>query len=235
MVFGLLPNNQLSVIGVSWTLGVIFLFYMLFPYFVFLLKNRRRAWVAFICSIILNVLCAVYFFSEKFVIENFAPRHSFLYCTPFFLSGGLIYLYREEICRVVQRFRWMFLAGCCVLTCLYYVLPDVAYSVDCTAWKVLVVYSAWICYAISIDSRLLCNAVSKFMGKISFEMYLAQMLVFRLVEKLGIVKAFGDSGIGFFGIWLLVLAGLTAFVELYRWLIKILELRYEHKRQQEKY
>lgn len=28
LVFGLLPNNQLDVIGVSWTLGVIFLFYI---------------------------------------------------------------------------------------------------------------------------------------------------------------------------------------------------------------
>lgn len=43
MAYGLLPNNELSILGVSWTLGVIFLFYMLFPYFVFLLKNRKRA------------------------------------------------------------------------------------------------------------------------------------------------------------------------------------------------
>ena len=36
LVFGLLPNNDPNVIGVGWTLGVIFLFYMLFPFVVYL-------------------------------------------------------------------------------------------------------------------------------------------------------------------------------------------------------
>ena len=35
MVFGLLPNNQLDVVGVAWFLGVVFLFYMLFPFLYF--------------------------------------------------------------------------------------------------------------------------------------------------------------------------------------------------------
>lgn len=43
MIFGLLPNNNPNAIGVSWTLGVIFLFYMLMPFFVFLCYNRIRA------------------------------------------------------------------------------------------------------------------------------------------------------------------------------------------------
>lgn len=34
---GLLPNAKISVIGVSWTLAVIFVFYMLFPFFCFLI------------------------------------------------------------------------------------------------------------------------------------------------------------------------------------------------------
>lgn len=41
MVFGLLPNNEMSVIGVGWTLGVIFLFYMLFPFFVWCCWSKK--------------------------------------------------------------------------------------------------------------------------------------------------------------------------------------------------
>ena len=41
---GLLPNAKISVIGVSWTLAVIFVFYMLFPFFCFLIGNKKRAW-----------------------------------------------------------------------------------------------------------------------------------------------------------------------------------------------
>ena len=33
MLQGLLPNPQISVVGVSWTLAVIFVFYLLFPFF----------------------------------------------------------------------------------------------------------------------------------------------------------------------------------------------------------
>ncbi len=38
---GLLPNANISVIGVSWTLAVIFVFYMLFPFFCFLIGNKK--------------------------------------------------------------------------------------------------------------------------------------------------------------------------------------------------
>lgn len=49
LVFGLLPNNKLSVIGVGWTLGVIFLFYMLFP-FLFSYVGIRRGQLVFFFS-----------------------------------------------------------------------------------------------------------------------------------------------------------------------------------------
>ncbi len=39
-----LPNAKISVIGVSWTLAVIFVFYMLFPFFCFLIGNKKRVW-----------------------------------------------------------------------------------------------------------------------------------------------------------------------------------------------
>ena len=45
LVFGFLPNNRMSVVGVSWTLGVIFLFYLSFPFFVYLCWNKKRLFV----------------------------------------------------------------------------------------------------------------------------------------------------------------------------------------------
>lgn len=87
LVFGLLPNNQPDVIGVSWTLGVIFLFYMLFPFVVYLCWNKRRAWMTFGISIVLSLICTFYYFTDKFVIDGFSVRHNFLYCAPFFVGG----------------------------------------------------------------------------------------------------------------------------------------------------
>ena len=36
MAFNLMPSHDMSVIGVGWTLGVIFAFYFMFPFYVFL-------------------------------------------------------------------------------------------------------------------------------------------------------------------------------------------------------
>lgn len=87
LVFGLLPNNNLNVLAIGWTVGVIFLFYMLFPFIVFTCWTKRRAWVTLGISIVLSLFCSEYFFSDNFV-TNFVQRHSFLYCSPFFVVGG---------------------------------------------------------------------------------------------------------------------------------------------------
>ena len=95
MLQGLLPNPQISVVGVSWTLAVIFVFYLLFPFFCFLLFSKKRAWLGFIIAGIYNILCQLYFFDEQHVLGNFMERENILYSAIFFMAGGLIYLYRD--------------------------------------------------------------------------------------------------------------------------------------------
>ena len=53
LCFGLLPDVNISVIGVGWFLGVVFVFYMLFPFFVFFIDNRRRGWIVLVASLLL--------------------------------------------------------------------------------------------------------------------------------------------------------------------------------------
>lgn len=76
MLQGLLPNPQISVVGVSWTLAVIFVFYLLFPFFCFLLFSKKRAWFGFIIAGIYNILCQLYFFDEQHVLGNFMEREN---------------------------------------------------------------------------------------------------------------------------------------------------------------
>jgi len=98
LVFNLLPDSEMKVIGVGWFLGLIFLFYMLFPFFVFLLDNKRRAWMVLGLSLIVNLLCQEYFFTDAFV--GFDPdRRNILYSAPFLLAGGLCFLYRDALHR----------------------------------------------------------------------------------------------------------------------------------------
>ena len=194
LVFGLLPNNQPSVIGVCWTIGVIFLFYMLFPFFVYLCWNKKRAWIAFGISLVLNIFCSKYYFTSKFVTGSFAPRHSFLYCAPYFLGGALLYLYRENLEELGHKIRTFFplLLLFCVVFFYAVVIPRSDYN-DMMSLPLIFCIPAML-VAIGTPNRILNNRVMSYFSGISMEMYLAQMVVFRAVEKMRLERVFGNWG-----------------------------------------
>lgn len=220
LVFGLLPNNNPSVIGVSWTLGVIFLFYMLFPFFAWLCWTKKRAWRSLGGALILTFFCSVYFFKEPFVVNDFVPRHSFIYCAPFFVGGGIVYLNRVAIKRFVSQHRWLCLIGCMCLTGMWYVFPGKMAGVEIDILKNMVLFLAWICYAISVKSRILCNKVMKYVSGISLEIYLAHMVIFRAVEKGKGLYLLGTGWIGFMLAWIAVILGLIVFIEVYKYAVR---------------
>lgn len=220
MAYGLLPNNELSILGVSWTLGVIFLFYMLFPYFVFLIRNKCRAWGTLGVSLLINQMCSQYFFTEKFVIDSFTPRHSFLFCTPFFIGGGILYLYRKEITTFVEKYRWLMFGVCMAATVIWYVVPRQVGNIQLFTIKSLVLFMLWLSYAIGAKSRFMNNSIMKYFGGISMEMYLAQMVVFRVIEKIGLLYKFGYGWLSFGIVMVLEVSLLVVGIELWKLAVK---------------
>ena len=211
LVFGLLPNNQLNVIGVSWTLGVIFLFYMLFPFVVYLCWNKRRAAITFILSIALSLFCSFYFFTESFVLEGFVPRHNILYCSPWIFGGGCIYLNKDIVKGFVMQHRRVWLTGCIGLSVAWYFVPSGNSGADML--RNLILFLPWVMYAISVESKILSNKVTKYLSGISLELYLAQMVIFRTVEKTRGLYIFGCGWRSFVITWIVVLLGLILFIE----------------------
>lgn len=226
MLHGLLPNNNMSLLGVCWTLGVIFLFYLLFPFFSWLMKSKKTAWLTLLASLWINFVCDEYFFGEEYVTESFTPRHSFIYCIPLFVAGGLIYLYRNEIKSFCKKFRWLFLAICVAVTVAWYIVPDSICGINVFSLETLILFCFWLTYAIGVDSKFLSCKFMKFFSGISMEMYLAQMVIFRVVEKMGLLYVFGDYGIGgwisFVFAFILTVAGLVLFIQGFKLAVKIL-------------
>ena len=109
LAFGLIPNHEIEVIGVGWFLGTVFVFYMIFPFFVFLMKDKKRAWFVMAVCLILHILCVVRF-------ENANERRNIIYSSIFFAAGGLIYLYRDELKNPGKI--WKAVSGIAVLACL---------------------------------------------------------------------------------------------------------------------
>lgn len=218
LLHGLLPNNAVSVIGVCWTLGVIFVFYLLFPAFSVLMKTKKRAWLSLLTSLWVVFVCEQYFFSDYFVTESFTPRHNFLYCLPMFIGGGIVYLYRNEIRKLCETYRGLFLIICLLSTSAWFLLSSrngILFYIGS-----LLLFCLWLAYAIGADNKFLASKFMRFFSKISMEMYLAQMVIFRVVEKLHLLYVFGDSGIFGWGslcfAFILTVVGLVIFIYFYK-------------------
>ena len=195
LVFGLLPNNSLEVIGVGWFLGTVFLFYMLFPFFVFLMNSKKRAWFVLGITIIINILYQEYFFTEQFI--NFNPgRHNILYSAPYFVIGGLLYLYRKEIHNWMNIIGGWMLLFCLVLNIGYFLLP-ISDLLGHSLFPLLIVFTAYHMYALGSDKKWLHNKIIDFLSGISMEIYLCHMVMFRVVERLHLENYISDSNLNY--------------------------------------
>ena len=179
LCFNLLPNPDIQIVGVGWFVGVVFTFYMLFPFFTFLLDNKRRAWMALLVSIIFCYISIAYFSTPDKVARPIG-KYNIIYSAPFFIAGGVIYLYRKNIVGFLSKYKVVMPCCCILLTVLpfavslsgFFVLPDLA------------VFSAWLVYAVCSHDAVLNNRVVKYLSGISMEVYLCHMMLFRATSML---------------------------------------------------
>ena len=109
---GFFPND-IEQIGVAWFLGLVFVFYTIFPLFCAMLNTKKSGWVFFIVSLLLN-----------FVVGKFygMGRENIIYSLPFFMAGGLIYLYRDKVKN------WLVYSPITILSIFVYYLIGGVYS-----------------------------------------------------------------------------------------------------------
>lgn len=223
LVYGFLPNNALNIIGVGWTIGTIFVFYFLFPAFSVLMKSRRRAWIFLLVSLWINFVCSRHYFANPFV-QEIEERHYFIWCSPLYIGGGIMYLYRKVISDFCKKLRYLLLSCCIVCTTLYYIIPQHIGDFSIIFYKNFILYSIWLIYAIGVDSKVLGNRVMKFISGISLEIYLSHMVVFRLMEKIHVEYLFGEDSWGSYVILcLLTFTGVMALVFGYKLAVRILK------------
>ena len=204
LCFSLLPSDvEIQVIGVGWFLGVVFLFYMLFPFFVFMLDNRRRAWISFTLALAL-MLGTVFWYPA-------ITRKCMVYCAPFFISGGLLYLHRTSVCKFGTRHPFWAGTTTLAVTILFLACMDRIPDGSATHLAEIVLFSVWIAYAIGAKDFLLDNKAVRYLSTISMEIYLCHMLAFRVVERLPLSHIIGQAGWLYVVSVLLTLCGAIGF------------------------
>jgi len=214
LCFGLLPNAKISVIGVGWFLGLVFVFYLIFPFFCYLISNKRRAWFSFLVSLGFNLFCADYFGIE---------RTNFMYSAAFFFAGGLIFVYRMQLEELCKKYRWIVLGLCVVMTVGYYVFNG-------TIALMLILFSLYLIYALgNTKTSVLLNPITRFLSGISMEIYLSHMVIYRVMEKIGVTHYFGDGIMSYMITSLGTLGGVIVFaMVVHKGLEKLSKLRLVH-------
>lgn len=179
LCFGFLPNANISVIGVGWFLGLVFVFYAIFPFYCFLIGTKKRAWLSFGVAIIFNLLCIIYFD---------VTRTNIVYSSMFFIAGGLIYQYMDEIITLLQKKKLLIITSLIVSLIGYYFLE---------------MQSIWM-LLISIELVIICvlnrgevNSIVSFISNISMEIYLCHMVIYRLIEKLHLIHICSNALISY--------------------------------------
>ncbi|OUP08467.1 acyltransferase [Collinsella sp. An2] len=200
LCFGLLPNPTISVIGVGWFLGVAFVFYLCFPFFCWLLQDKRRAWTSALVALAINLLCRTYFFNLDYVVTGFDGRTNVLCCAVYFFVGGLVCLFREELTEVSGNHRLLTFALCCGFAALFF-------AHGASTPILIGVCAALLIYAIGYGGNapsILANKPMRFLSGISLEVYLSHMMMFRAVSALHLANALGGGPVAF-----IVVAALT--------------------------
>ncbi len=210
LLFGFIPK-ELTVIGVGWFIGLIFIFYLMFPFFVYLFSNKKRAWATTIIALMMN-LSSIYYFN----IGRTNMFYSFIY----FCIGGLLYLYKDIIVKLFKKYRiisTLLLLGTFIL---FILLKTNKYTLII---PVLLLSCISISYAISFDSKALNNKLTAFIGTISLEIYLSHMLVFRVLEKIKLTAVINNDYLSYLLIIVLVLIGTIIFAQLFHIGMNIIE------------
>ena len=200
LLTGFLPNNHIQIAGIGWFLGVVFAFYLLFPFFVFLIWNKLRAWISLAIFIAIKILGQSYLTFDGKVSMGFFLNWFYL-----FIIGGLIYLYKEDLVKIFNK-REYILAILFILISAGEIIvyqkgyPSIASHIVVVSFIVLIIY----CLVERIP--IFGNKVFVFIGGLCLQIYLFHVIVFRAIDKIGLTHKFGNEVISLIVNYVLVLA-----------------------------
>ena len=212
LFFGMIPHEHITVIGVGWTLGVIFVFYLLYPFFVFLMSNKKIFLVAFLSAALFT-----------FVFNNYfgIGKVDFIYCAIYFFMGCAIYLFRNDILRYYNR--WVVLSGVIISTIVYYYTE--LYEIKFVLLTMILIYAI----GLNDNKTILNNKMMTYLNGISLEIYLCHMFIFRVIELLDITKISNNLFLSFCITCVVVFIGTVVFSKGFQFVQKYIRKRLETK------
>lgn len=177
MLFGLFPTHQESIAWAGWTMGLQMIFYLGFPAFLVLTKNRKRAWSLLALSFLLMMAYDRFY---GIGVEN--SHINILRQAIYFAVGAVIFHYTDWLLQIDKKRQIMISLACLVIEIanfflLKYINGDIIMMMSFSALIILQI--------IGLDF-IMKWGLFVFLGKISFEIYLLHTIVYRLLSLGGI-------------------------------------------------
>lgn len=169
-LFGFLPANQELIVWASWAIAIEFIFYLIFPLFVLIVKNKYFLIIAFILSLIIT-------YNYKNLIGSGVPSShiNILRYLSYFFMGGILYKGVPIICKIRKvKLKYVVDIIFLIIATILGIVLTKLFSRDV---GMLIGFSLIICGAIYGYSELIENKFTKFLGSISYSTYLLHMII----------------------------------------------------------
>lgn len=138
---------------------------------------------------------------------------------PFFLSGGLCYLYKESITKFVCSQKVISGIIVSLISLMFFVLSLYKDGKVQLLLTEVVLFSSWIVWTIGTNNKLLVNKVTKYLSNISMEIYLSHMMIYRAVEMVHIERYVKNGNMLYIITVILVLGGAICFAHIMKFYI----------------
>lgn len=180
LLSGLLPINQELIVWASWAVVIEWIFYLIFPIYVILVKNKYSLVISFFISLIIT--CSY----EKIIPIDVTNSHiNILRYLSYFFMGGILYKLIPYIKKIHKNRILDFMEIPYIIVSIF--VGIVLSNLLNRDIAMLVTFSLFICGAIYGYSKIIDNKLTRFLGKISYSIYLLHMIVVQLLSKLGII------------------------------------------------
>lgn len=188
LVYSFLPAASISIVGVGWALGVIFAFYIIYPFIVFCTWTKKRGWISLLVAVFLSYSARTYFSGAGSITNcNIAMW------AQYFIAGVIIYLYIDQISAWIEKSKLLslgvFVFGFFLA---FFVSLD---SIFLENVKNLLSWSIVLISALGQDWSMSETRIVKLCSQYSFDIYLLHMMVLRLLQKCHLVSCNGIWGV----------------------------------------
>ena len=185
-MFNIIPHMTDGIVWASWSIGVEMIFYVLFPLLLLVCRSLTSTMLALVVSTIVATLFTLGIQPFEAQLMSFM-HHNFVTNVPYFLWGILAYHVHARVSGLAQADRRPVCWALCAVSLasiltLYFGTSLYEYFTGRglrTTWEMLWgVPFATVSVAMALHpSRLLSNPVTRYLGNISFSLYLVHPII----------------------------------------------------------